>query len=441
MPSLGDQVFSGLKPLAMRFVPRSRLSRGVFVLAGSTVFAQAITALSMPVVTRLYSPAQIGVISVFLAFFGFWSAILSLRYESAVLIARSDAESHNIFRVGILCVGCMSIFSAPVLLMLIHYGAFGFDLLPFWAAFAAAPILFGFGLFMMLRAWGLRGGFVRDISRATVTRAAANGATRIIFGVFGAGVPGLFAAEVAGAWGAVGALAKTVRRSYAASTPAVNWPDIFSAARRYAKFATYEMPSVALDQLALTLPVPIIASLFGAQSAGWFGLARILVAIPNAQVGRAVADVFQMELAEKVRANELSRARQLFYGLLWRLALFGLLPLIAIMIGGPLVVPWIFGRAWAEMGVIAACIAPWLYSALIVGSLSRVFSVLQRQEYKLIYDITALTLTAMVYLISRSEALDLTKTVVLLSSSNVIAYAVYIIVLIRIVEKDLKVRI
>lgn len=67
------------------------------VLASGTAIAQIITAASMPIVTRLYTPEMIGVISVFLSFFNFWLVLLSWRYESALLVSQNEEESHHVF--------------------------------------------------------------------------------------------------------------------------------------------------------------------------------------------------------------------------------------------------------------------------------------------------------------------------------------------------------
>jgi O-antigen/teichoic acid export membrane protein len=419
-------------------LPKGRVSRGVVALASGTMVAQLVTVCAMPIVTRLYTPAEIGVISLFIAFFGFWSPLLSLRYESALLVATDDLESHYVFKVGAGCVILMSLLSAPIFYALIKKDMFGFGLMPTWTALAGVLIFLGFGSFMMYRSWGLRGGFIKDISKATIARSVSNALVRIIFGFFGAGILGLFAAEIAGAWGATGALRRSIKKRYSENRPMTDWVSLKKVAKRYAKFAKYEMPSVAVNQLALVLPVPIVAALYGASAAGWFGLAKMLVAVPNAQLGRAVADVFQMELARYIREGNHLAAYQLFFKLLRKLGLFGLLPLAGVILFAPLVVPWVFGKPWAEMGIISAYIAPWLYASLVVTSLSRLLSVLERQEYKLIYDISGVLLVVAIYLISRRFGLSLDLTVILLSTAGVLSYLIYLMILIHIVRKDLR---
>ena len=97
-----------LKALVNRLLPRASFAHKVSVLTSGTAAGQLITICAMPFVTRIYSPEQIGIVSLFLAFFGYWASTLSLRYEYALLVAEDDAESHWLHRVAIILVVVMS---------------------------------------------------------------------------------------------------------------------------------------------------------------------------------------------------------------------------------------------------------------------------------------------------------------------------------------------
>ncbi|KRE91157.1 hypothetical protein ASG87_18575 [Frateuria sp. Soil773] len=207
--------------------------------------------------------------------------------------------------------------------------------------------------------------------------------------------------------------------------------------KRYVKFPALETPSTFVNQLAMTLPVPMIASLYGPTAAGWFGLARAMVGIPNTQIGAAVGDVFQMELARAVVEGDRARGRRLFYKMMIKLSLFGLVPMAGVMLLGPWLMPVIFGPAWREAGWIAAAIAPWLYVALIVSSLSRLLSVLQAQEYKLLYDMVAVLLFIGAFMAARHFRWSLLPMVACLSVTAVFSYLIYLAVLVGVVESRL----
>lgn len=420
--------------------PRSRLGRAIVTLASGTIVAQLIGVCVLPIVTRLYTPAQIGVISLFVAFFGFWSPTLSLRYESALLIATDVAESQVIQRLAVCTVVVMSLVGAPVLWILRHSDVLGFALLPNWTPPVAVPIFLGYGLFMVYRTWALRAGTVEAITRATVTRAGWSATTRIILGLFGGGIPALFAAQVVSVWAAFVTLRKRQSAHYVVSAPrSFSYRQLGSVGRRYIKFPLFEAPSAWVDQAAAILPIPMIAASFGASAAGWYGLARTIVGIPNTQIGAAVADAFQMEIATAVVTGDVSHARALFFSLMRKLAFFGFVPMAGIATLCPLLVPWIFGDAWREAGYAAAIIAPWLYIALIVSPLSRVLSVLQVQEYKLIYDVAAITLLILAFVTSKQLDLTFLQLVMALASAALLAYVVYAALIVVIVNKRLRI--
>ena len=431
-------MIAGLRSLLEARLPNSRIARRILTLAGGTAMAQVITVCAMPIVTRLYSPAQFGIASLFLSFFGFWAATLSLRYEYAILITTDDPESHVVHRLALLLVLGMSVLALPVLFCLRDAGLLGFGLLPRWVPFAAVPILAGYGVFMVYRAWALRAGLVKEITRVSIARAGASSVTQILLGFFSAGVPGLFAAQFASSWTAMLRLVSVMGNHYLPSKPRrIGVGDLRAVARRYAKFPLFEAPSAWIDQLGMLLPVPMIAGLHGATAAGWLGLAGMIVGIPNAQIGNAVADVFQMEIAAAAVANDTVRARSLFYRLARKLALIGLVPFALVSASAVWLVPWIFGASWRDAGVAAALIAPWLYAALIVSPLSRLLSVLQAQELKLVYDIAAVLFLAVAFLVSKVGHYSFAATVSAISIAQIAGYLVYAGVLVFAIESRL----
>lgn len=424
-------MFAKLRECVTARLPKGRVARGVMTLTSGTAVAQAINMCAMPIVTRLYTPAEIGIISLFLSFFSFWSSTLSLRFEYAQLIANDDAESHVVHRLAMTLVVLMSILGLPILWELRHTRVLGFGLLSSWAPLVLVPILLGYGWFLVYRCWALRAGLVRGISKATVVRSAARAGVRVLFGLIGGGVPVLFAAEFASAWGAMLRLVRDVRVHFAVSRPSrITHEELLSAAKSYMKFGVWETPSTWINQVASVLPVPIMASLFGASAAGWFGLARAIGSIPNAQVGRAVGDVLYSELAAALRAGDLGRARSLFYRAMAKLAVFGIGPIMALGALSPILAPLIFGRSWAEAGWIVAAIAPWLYVELIISPLSTVLGALQVQQYELISNLISLVTIALAYMMAKYYAWALIYTVLAITAARVVTYLCYLVIMV-----------
>src|ERR1700689_4427028 len=72
---------------------KGRFSHHVAVLGGGTALAQGFTLLFAPILTRLYTPDDVGRMGLYLAFAGFAGVAASLRYEVAIVSAVDDREA------------------------------------------------------------------------------------------------------------------------------------------------------------------------------------------------------------------------------------------------------------------------------------------------------------------------------------------------------------
>jgi O-antigen/teichoic acid export membrane protein len=73
--------------------------RNVSIMLGGTAGGQLVSVLLSPVLTRLYSPEQFGILSVYLAVLSILVVVASLRYELTLPLAESDEDAMNIVAV------------------------------------------------------------------------------------------------------------------------------------------------------------------------------------------------------------------------------------------------------------------------------------------------------------------------------------------------------
>ena len=90
----------------------SALSRSFFdnalVMMGGTALAQAIPILFAPVLTRIYSPEQYGVLATFIGVAAVMTVVATLRLEPAVVLPENDAVAANIAAVALLVATVVS---------------------------------------------------------------------------------------------------------------------------------------------------------------------------------------------------------------------------------------------------------------------------------------------------------------------------------------------
>jgi O-antigen/teichoic acid export membrane protein len=400
----------------------------VSVLAGGTAAAHAVTLAALPAITRLFSPEEYGAFAVLMAILAMWSTLLTLRYESALFVAETDRDTRDLLTLCRILTIAMSLLAIPFLAGLAAFRLADLSSLPWPALAASIAFLVASGLFQARRAFDIREAKLAAVRSATIGRSLGSALIKIAAGLLGFGASGLILAEAIAAWIGVWLLD---RRSAVNDRSPTHRAQLRTVARKYPKYPTVELPSTLIDSAGALLVLPVYAHMFGLKEAAFLGLAQRVVALPNTHIGRAIADVAQREMAEKLRANAPGEIQLLLRSLVGRLAALGVVPLVAVMTLAPALFGLIFGAQWQASGTVAAIIAPWLYAAFVVSTVSRILLVVQKQEYKLAYDVAAITLVLGVLVATRWLNLTFLQSVACLSAGRVFTYGVYLLVIFR----------
>jgi O-antigen/teichoic acid export membrane protein len=403
-------------------------------MAGGTVIGQGLVILASPVLTRLYGPADLGLFGIFASFIAFASVLLCLRYEAAIASAPTHREAALLTALSLALCAPSTLLAAAALWVLCRGDFLGFGQLPSWAIWIALPALFCTGVWTALRYHYVRGQALRRTAESGIIQNAGRAAIPIAAAPLHLGWLGLAAGEVIGR--AASAL-WLLRRS---GLSREHWRGVlsFAAASRllakYRQFPLYALPSSALNELALTLPVPLIAALYGSEAAGFFALVQRVLAVPASFVGRSVADAFHGQAAVYARESP-HRVRPFLLGVAGRLALLSLAPALILFFFGSHLFSWAFGPTWATAGVLAAILAPRVFAQVVVSPVTPLVFVLGGQRAKLLYDLTATGVTVAALYGGWAWGLDLRGSVALLSAGYAIAYGLYFVILLRLASR------
>src|SRR5688500_14561464 len=79
-----------------KILPKGEFSKNVLTLLMGTGIAQIIPIAMAPVISRIYSPEDVGVFTVFLSISTIFSVIATARYELAIILPKSDEDAFTI---------------------------------------------------------------------------------------------------------------------------------------------------------------------------------------------------------------------------------------------------------------------------------------------------------------------------------------------------------
>jgi lipopolysaccharide exporter len=406
---------------------RSAEARDGLLLIGGTAIGQALVVVVTPILTRLYSPADFGLLGLFSAFVTGAAVVVSLRYEIAIPSASREEAAQLLF-VALLVALPLSLLASAILLVMHRANLLSYGLLPVWMSVAAFPAVYCASAGASLRYWLIRARRFRDMGLILITQGAGRAFVPVVIGIESFLGGGLVAGEVAGRILGVARPLAEAAPDLPAVRPFVASPEFRALLRRYWKLPVISMPSSLVDVLSMSLPVVLITHLYGATQAGLFILVQRIVSLPTSLVGFSAADIFHVRLSEEA-SKGLPAMRRLVYSTALRLTALGLCFLVPLAAIAPLVAVPVLGKAWADAGILMIILSPWSLAGLVVSPLSRVLAVTFKLELKIIYDVTALAFVFLALEVARATNVGFLGAMLGMSLLRVIAYIIYLAVI------------
>src|SRR4030042_5454455 len=92
------------------------LWKAVFILGTGTIFSQLLNIITIPILTRLYSPSAFGLLGIFSAVLTVIMTFISFRYEFAIPVPK---DSENAAHLLVLCIVLICLTSLVLSILLI----------------------------------------------------------------------------------------------------------------------------------------------------------------------------------------------------------------------------------------------------------------------------------------------------------------------------------
>jgi len=424
----------GWQPFRWARFLRGGFLGSVVVLAGGTVVGQAILVLASPILTRLYTPEDLGLLGLFTSFLNVAVVAVTLRYEGAIVAAQTEDDAAYLIAGSLIAT---VIISAPLslgLYVMIQFDIFSFGTFPIWTVLLAYPALVLTALFTVLRYWFLREQMFGVVTKVFVIQSVVRTIVQVALGLLSFGWAGLFLGDLAGRGSGNGRLLRLAWADLSTRYRQFKLDAMFKVLKAQYKYPVYNLPSTIINTLVISLPIPMISGVYGAAAAGFFTLVQRVLSLPLSIVGRSVADAFHSHLAVYAR-DKSGEAKRFFLRAAAGLALVGLVPTVVLALFGPQLFRIIFGPQWIVAGEMAAVMAPWALAQLIISPLSRTVLVIGGQELKLVYDFIGLGAVIVGIYGGYALGFSLIASVALFSWLQVIAYAVYFFILLNTIDK------
>lgn len=413
-------------------------TRNVIIISGGTAFGQAVNLLFSPIITRLYTPEEYGVLTVYSSILGILSIAAVLRYELGIPIADDDEKTVNVIALCIIVVTLFNLFIALLLFVWGEQLLKLFDMRSLLQYQYMIPVgIFLAGIYSIFFQWALRKKQFKGITKTKISQGIAQNVVTVGAGMAHVGAIGLIAGRVVGQSAGITTLVRSFLKESSHLIKKVNMKEILWCAKRFKDFPLYGAPGQILNIAGIQLPVLLITALYGPEAVGFYGLANGVVNLPMELIGRSVSDVFYAEAAS-IGKTDPRRLRTLSGKLIINLIVIGLAPLLVLLLLGPFLFSAVFGNTWYEAGVYAQIIAVIVFARFIFTPISRLFSVFERQREALVLDVVRVILVLLVFGGARWFSLSAYCTVALYAGVMSAVYFVSFLVAQQIISAKIK---
>ena len=409
--------------------------KNVTTVASGTVFAQFISIIFAPLITRLYGPEVFGILGVFTASSAIVITVGSLTYQIAIVLPKKDDDAKAIAALSLIIAALLSSVLALILFLfrkpiisLLHLEAISSFVLviPVFIFFSACN--------KIAEQWIIRTGQFKKKARVAIAQALVINSTKSGIGLW---YP---AAVVLVSLTTLGTLLHALMLSWTRSIKKQTFNKLKSApwltilrmkqvARRYKDFPLYRAPQALLGATTKQLPLIIIASFFGPVYAGFYTLGQRVIKSPSGLISDSVGKVFYPWISKAF--NEGKNIKPILIKATLVLSGIGIIPLVIVIIFGPTLFGFIFGNEWVDAGIYARWLSVWIYFDFIRVPTIHTIPVIGIQGFYLFYS----TISSIIRLSSFILVAKITHDEILSLAIFCIVSSIFKFILIAIVIK------
>ncbi|NLR90512.1 lipopolysaccharide biosynthesis protein [Flammeovirga agarivorans] len=336
--------------------------KNTLTLVSSSVIAQIFTVLSAPILYRLYTKENYGILGSFIAISTITNLFSSFQYLQPIILEKDDNESIKLVHLNIFLnlIGTVTYFVIIIILLYKSIAIKYYFLLPL--------TYFLNGQSEIISTWLNRNRQFNVISKATIIQSISTPIISFISYYIYKNERGLFTALILSQF--IQFIFFVLNSNIIKKLDIKNFnpKTIILKIKQYKSFPLMRVPSELMNRLTSQSPILMFSIYSTPEFIGVYNLCTRMLGIPIQLIGNNIAKVFKEKAISDY--NNLGNFNLIFLKTFKSLFLISVLPLIIVMFKGPIIFSFFFGETWKDAGNLAQILIPLYLLKLIVSPLS-----------------------------------------------------------------------
>lgn len=388
-------------------------------MTGTTI-AQAIPIAISPILTRLYTPEDFGILALYMSIASIMIVFATGRYELAIMLPENDGDAMHIVVLSML----IAFFVSLLLLFIVYFfndditNLLGNAEISHWLYFIPLTV-FLTSLYQSFYYWGNRSKEYKKLAKSNIVRSSAMATSNVGMGWSGIGVSGLIVSGIVGQGIATAILGKMILDKDQALLQKITRSKLFAVSKRYSKFPKYDVFAALSNILAHQSVYILFNSMFNATIAGYYYLTQRILGLPITFIASAILDVFKERATEEYRQN--GYAKDIYIATFKKLFILSFFPSIILYFVVVDMFILFFGESWAIAGEYAQILIPMFFIKFISSPLSFMFYISEKQQYHMLMQ-TLFLVSVFISFSFMDTAKEIISTISILFSLVYISY-------------------
>lgn len=364
---------------------QSNFFRNLAALLTGNALAQAITLVSIPVLTRLYTPEEFGAIALYIAIVNLFGMVSTGSYDTAIMIPKRSSEAFNLL-AG--CIGLVAIASLACLAAIVLFGnnlASLFEAESYRLLIWLIPLLvFLQGSHKALYSWYNRHRYFKAMGLNRVIQNSGQVGTRLNRWAFPDGHWGLAIGYLAGLLAGWISIFTRVFKKEAWKLNFISRSSIFKVFKKHRDFPAYLLPMTVINSFSVHLLIYVLSFITTSYWVGIYERAWRVISLPTSLLANAFGSVF-FERFSKTKKRE----RLFVLSYTGNLVFISIL-MIPVAIWAEEIFVFALGKDWEIAGSIARLLLPLTILNYATSCISTLFSVVGKNKILLAWQIAYL---------------------------------------------------
>lgn len=370
---------------SIKSISKTDTAKNSAILLMANVISQLLGIVFYPILTRIYSPDDFGLLNLFVSIGAVLVLCSTAEYQYSIMLPKSDKKAIACFHVGLflltlttlLCI--VSVFFSDLIASIFNVPELAeyYWLMPFYVFFIGVWNLFNY--------WLIRKAIFSCVAVYQLTLSIVNTGLKCLFGLVCLVSGGLILSTSI----AVGVAFLLCVIVYLIKKEGF-WGQVDVSCckiviKEYNNFPIYSLPRSLINMFFGQMPVFLLTPYFGTEQLGFWSMAILVAFTPISMISRSMHQVLYGRVVDRIHQEKP------IIGILRKFVVVTIVPsiiLVALLYPIlPFLLQFLLGEIWALTGEYIRFMLPWLVLSLVASSVSFLSDVFLKQRKGLFFEI------------------------------------------------------